>query len=73
MQYDYADNGTRGEVLAQVRRVVVKIGTRLLMDVKGQGPAERIRQLMKVVGELRQSGLEVVVVTSGAIGAGMEL
>ena len=73
MQYDYADNGTRGEVLTQVRRVVVKIGTRLLMDVKGQGPAERIRQLMKVVGELRQSGLEVVVVTSGAIGAGMEL
>jgi len=73
MQYDYADNGTRGEVLAQVRRVVVKIGTRLLMDVKGQGPAERIQQLMKVVGKLRQSGLEVVVVTSGAIGAGMEL
>lgn len=73
MQYDYEDNGTRVEVLAQVRRVVVKVGTRLLMDVKGQGPAERIRQLVEVVGELRQRGLEVVVVTSGAIGAGMEL
>ena len=72
MQYDYDDNGVRAEVLSQVRRVVVKVGTRLLMDVKGEGASERIRQLVGVVAQLRQSGLDIVVVTSGAIGAGME-
>ena len=71
MQYDMNDSGTRRRLLGSIRRVVVKIGTRLLMDMQGQEPSQRIGQLIDQVARLRARGIEVVIVTSGAIGAGM--
>lgn len=73
MQYDYEDKGARLGVVSGVKRIVIKVGTRLLMDVEGVSPQERIRQLVHEIHGLRERGIEVVVVTSGAVGAGMEL
>lgn len=73
MNYDIVDNGARTEQLADVKRVVIKIGTRLLMDVKGQEPEERVAQLIEQISALRNKGMEVVLVTSGAIGAAMRV
>ncbi len=61
----------RHDVLKKVRKVVVKVGTRLLTSIDGSSKAERIAQLVAEVHKLRQQGLEVIVVSSGAIGAGM--
>lgn len=71
MQYDYEDNGTRAKLLNGVKRAVIKVGTRVLMDVKDVDPGERIRQLICQVDNLRKAGIEVVLVSSGAVGAGL--
>jgi glutamate 5-kinase len=57
----------RRDVLAGVRRVVVKIGSRLLAE----SPAGRPAALADQVAALRARGVEVVIVSSGAIALGV--
>lgn len=59
--------------LSQAKRIVVKIGSRILVQRSGRPEMRRIRSLVKELSRLRQTGHEVVFVTSGAIGAGMEV
>ncbi len=73
MNYELQDGGVRGRMMPGVKRVVVKVGTRLLMDVKGSEPAQRIEALVDELIWLREQGLEVVLVTSGAIGAALRV
>lgn len=58
---------TRSQLLGNVRRAVVKVGTSVL----AQRPVACIRALAAELALLRQGGLEVVVVTSGSIPLGM--
>ena len=58
--------------LPDARRVVIKVGSRVLVQKTGRPEHRRIRALVKELARLRQAGIEVVLVTSGAIGAGME-
>ncbi len=58
-------------MLADVRRVVIKVGTRLLTDMPGVSKSERVRALVTAAAGLRARGFEVILVSSGAIGAGM--
>ncbi|HEX7838071.1 MAG TPA: glutamate 5-kinase [Kofleriaceae bacterium] len=53
--------------LTQARRVVVKIGSRLIAD----SPASRPAAIADQVTELRRRGVEVVIVSSGAIALGV--
>ena len=57
----------RRAVLAGVRRVVVKIGSRLLAE----SPAARPAAIADQVAQLRARGVEVVIVSSGAISLGV--
>jgi glutamate 5-kinase len=54
------------------RRVVVKIGSRVLVQKTGRPDARRMRELVRQLSVLRRGGCEVVVVTSGAVAAGVE-
>ncbi|MDB4956476.1 MAG: Glutamate 5-kinase [Myxococcales bacterium] len=58
---------TERKALAAVRRIVIKIGSRLLAEA----PASRPATIADQVFELRRRGLEVVIVSSGAIALGM--
>lgn len=58
--------------IGDARRIVVKIGSRVLVQKTGRPEHRRIRGLVREIARLRDEGREVVVVTSGAIGAGME-
>lgn len=60
------------ELLKQAQRVVVKIGTRVLASDTGKPASRRIGELVRGIAELQCQGREVVVVTSGAIGMGLE-
>ena len=60
------------EAIADVRRVVVKIGSRVLVQKTGRPDVRRMRMLTKEIALIQKSGREVVVVTSGAVAAGME-
>jgi len=61
----------RSEQLKNVRRVIVKLGTGVLTDSHKQPDLAQIRQLVAQVAAQRKAGREVVLVTSGAVGAGM--
>ena len=52
-------------------RVVVKVGTRLLAGPTGRLNRDYIESLVKQLTDLHRKGNEVILVSSGAIGAGM--
>jgi len=56
---------------AEARRVVVKVGSSSLTTVPGGLDVERLTALVDVLGSLRAAGREVVLVSSGAIAAGL--
>lgn len=60
------------QFLPESRRVVVKIGTRVITQCMGRPDMPQLRSLVGQIAELRRQGMEVVVVSSGAVGAGME-
>lgn len=60
-------------LLKDASRLVVKLGTGVLTDRRKQPDAEQMEQLVAQVAARRQAGQEVVLVTSGAVGAGMGL
>lgn len=59
----------RSNLLAPVRRVVVKIGSGVLSDAAGIEPAQ-IDAIAGQVAQLRQQGYEIIIVSSGAVSAG---
>jgi glutamate 5-kinase len=57
--------------LTNARRIVVKIGSRVLVQKTGRPDLVRMKALVKDIARLRREGREVVVVSSGAIGTGV--
>ncbi len=55
------------------RRVVVKVGTYTLSDAAGRLDRSHMENLVEQIASLRAEGLEVILVSSGAIAAGVEL
>lgn len=66
------DNAPDRNRLAAARRIVVKIGSRVLVQSNGRPDTRRMRELVRQVAVLRRAGREVIVVSSGAIGSGMQ-
>lgn len=61
----------RSALVGQARRVVVKVGSSSLTTAAGGIDPARIRQLVDVLASARARGAEVVLVSSGAIAAGL--
>lgn len=59
--------------LASAKRIVVKVGTRVLIGEDGAIDHQRIADLANQIAGLMHSDKEVVLVSSGAIGAGLQL
>ena len=60
------------EFLSEARRVVVKIGTRVIAHKTGKPDMQPLRSLVKQIADLHRAGYEVLMVSSGAVGAGVE-
>jgi glutamate 5-kinase len=60
------------EVIGDARRVVVKLGSRVLVQKTGRPDTRRMKHLAAQLAAVQKDGHEVVIVTSGAVGAGME-
>lgn len=61
----------RKEYLKDIRRVVIKVGTSSITHRTGLLNLERIEALSRQIADLHNRGIEVILVSSGAIGAGM--
>ena len=57
--------------LKSISRLVVKLGTGVLTDSRKQIDPAQLEQLVAQIAALKKSGKEIVLVTSGAVGAGM--
>lgn len=60
----------RKELLKPVKRVVIKIGSRVLTDIDGALDFEVIGHICTDIASLQKRNIQVVVVSSGAIAAG---
>lgn len=63
---------TARKKLAASRRVVVKIGSRVLVQRNGRPDARRMAELVKDIAALHREGRDIIVVSSGAIACGLQ-
>ena len=61
----------REEILKNIQKVVVKVGTSTLTKEDGNLNIEKIKKIVSELSNLSDKGYDVVLVTSGAVGAGM--
>jgi glutamate 5-kinase len=64
-------DATRQEVAAAAHTIVVKVGTRILTRADGRLNEERIAALAEEIHQAIERGRKIVLVSSGAVGAGM--
>ena len=62
----------RRKILGKGRRIVVKVGSSILASVEKGLRYEVFSRLTKEISDLKHQGYEIVLVSSGAIAAGME-
>lgn len=62
----------RAEILSKANRIVIKLGTAILMKEEGGIALSRFYSFVEDIARLKHSGKQVLVVTSGAIGLGVK-
>lgn len=60
------------EPVRNAKRIVIKIGTSSLTHENGRLNLEKIEKLVRILTDLNNSGKEMVLVSSGAVNAGMQ-
>src|SRR3954463_13970466 len=61
----------RAAPLFRIKKDVIKLGTQLLSDAQGQLDLAYLNQMARQIATLRERGIQVTIVSSGAIGAGL--
>ena len=64
---------TARPAVSGARRIVVKLGTRVLTDKEGYLASSRVGALVATAAAIRQSGREVILVSSGALALGCKI
>ncbi len=62
---------THRKYLKDKKKIVVKVGTSLLAYGNGKINLQRMEKLVRVLADLHNSGREVILVSSGAVGVGV--
>lgn len=60
------------ERLKTARRIVIKVGSRVLVQGTGRPDRRRLRELVRQIALLTDQGRQIILVTSGAVGSGLE-
>jgi glutamate 5-kinase len=66
------ENLSQRQALTLANRIVIKIGSRILVERTGKPDIPRIRAIVKEIARLHHTKKEIVLVSSGAIAAGIE-
>jgi glutamate 5-kinase len=62
----------RGRLINEARRVVIKLGTAVLMREDGGPALSRFYSFIESIADLKRAGREVLLVSSGAVGLGAQ-
>ncbi|MEX1063694.1 MAG: glutamate 5-kinase [Balneolaceae bacterium] len=62
----------RNRLPGQLRRLIIKVGSRILVDSRGRPDLEKIDRLATGISRLHRQNYEVILVSSGAIAAGVQ-
>jgi glutamate 5-kinase len=62
----------RAAIIKQARRVVIKLGTAVLMREEKGIALSRFYSFVEAIADIKQSGRDVLLVSSGAVGLGVE-
>ena len=57
--------------ISEKNRIVIKLGTSTLTHKTGKLNIRRMNNLVKVIADLHNSGKEIIIVSSGAVGLGV--
>ena len=71
LQHKILGKSALGSWTGKVQRIVIKLGTGLLTDAQGRLSLSQIEQLVAQVAALHRQKKQIIIVSSGAIGAGM--
>ena len=66
------ENLSQRQALTLANRIVIKIGSRILVERTGRPDIQRIHSIVKEIARLHHAKKEIVLVSSGAIAAGIE-
>jgi glutamate 5-kinase len=69
---DLSYTTNRAAIMRQARRVVIKLGTAVLMREEKGIALSRFYSFVEAVADIKQSGRDVLLVSSGAVGLGVE-
>jgi len=58
--------------IGDAKRIVVKIGSRVLVQTSGKPETQRLKSLVKEMADLSAQKRDIIFITSGAIGTGMQ-
>jgi glutamate 5-kinase len=61
------------DALKNAKRIVVKAGSKVLVESSGRPDEQQLNRLVEEISKLQLSGGEVAFVSSGAVGAGLEV
>ena len=62
----------RQEIIVGTKTIVIKVGSRVLTDAKRHLDHAQIKHLVEQIYEINQTGRRVILVSSGAVAAGMD-
>lgn len=62
----------RSKLIKESKRVVIKLGTAILMQDEGGIALSRFYSFVEDIADLFKSGKEVLIVSSGAVGLGVK-
>src|ERR1044071_600469 len=62
----------RGRIINEARRVVIKLGTAVLMREDGGPALSRFYSFIESIADLKRAGREILLVSSGAVGLGAQ-
>ena len=57
--------------VVKAKKIVIKIGTSTLTHKTGNINIRRVEHLVKIIADLKNSGRDIILVSSGAVGVGM--
>lgn len=66
------NSSPRQKFISKIKKVVIKVGSSILTDSEGNLSPSAFRKIALQVSEIRNRGIKVVIVSSGAIAAGMK-